>query len=198
MTQASPEEKQALRKAMFAKRKQAHAEQAASASTAVIEPVLQLIDDWLLEQGRASCVVSGYWPIRTELDPRALIAAIQHQGHQLVLPVVPGPDVRLVFRQHTDARDLVEGEFGAFTPPETAQVMEPDVLICPLLAFDEQGYRLGYGGGYYDRSIEDIKRAKPIFTIGLAYAEQLVDQVPIEPTDQRLDALVTPNRFWHW
>lgn len=193
MTPASPEEKQALRKAMFAKRKQAHVEQAASASTLIIDPILQMIDDWLLEQGRVTCVVSAYWPIRTELDPRALIAAIQHQGHQVVLPVVPGPDVRLVFREHSDPRALVSGEFGAFTPPETAEVIEPDVLICPLLAFDQYGYRLGYGGGYYDRSIEDIKKAKPIFTIGLAYAEQEVDQVPIEPTDQRLDAVITPS-----
>lgn len=205
---ASPEEKQALRTAQFARRKLAHSQSAQSAALAVMAPVQALIDDWLLEQQHSArqageplpqrLRVSGYWPIRTELDPRPLIASLLHEGHQLCLPVVPGPDVRLQFRAFEDERDLVEGAFGAKTPPESSANLEPQVLLVPMLAFDAQGYRLGYGGGYYDRTLEDLRAQHPTLAIGLAYDEQEVATVPIEPTDQRLDAMVTPSRQFRW
>ncbi len=208
LAHASPEEKQALRKQQFARRKQAHSQEAQTAALAVIAPIQALIDDWLLEQqqiarqaGQAiaqSLRISAYWPIRTELDPRPLIASLLHDGHELCLPVVPGPDVRLEFRAFEDERDLIEGAFGAMIPPDSAARFEPQVLLVPMLAFDEAGYRLGYGGGYYDRTLEDLRSQHPTLAIGLAYDAQEVAQVPIEPTDERLDALVTPSRQFRW
>ncbi len=202
------QDKQSLRKQQFARRKLAHGAQASAASVAVIEPVLALIDDWLLEQQQRaqtagqpvpqSLIISGYWPIRTELDPRALIAQLQYEGHRLCLPIVPGPDVRLVFRDFASEAALVEGAFGAKTPPDTAERVEPQVVLVPLLAFDALGYRLGYGGGYYDRTLEDLRAKQPTLAIGLAYDEQEVAHVVIEPTDQRLDAMVTPSRQFRW
>lgn len=202
------EDKLALRKQQFARRKAAHSNQAEAASMSIIDPVIALIDDWMLEQQQSaqasgqqsasSLRISGYWPIRTELDPRALIERLQFEGHALCLPIVPGPDVRLIFRQFEGAGALVEGAFGAMTPAETAGVMEPQVLLVPLLAFDAQGYRLGYGGGYYDRTLEDLRAKGPTLAIGLAYDEQEVEKVVIEPTDQRLDAIVTPSRQFRW
>ncbi len=205
---ARPEDKQALRKEQFARRKAAHSAQAQTGALAIIDPVLALIDDWMLECQQAAqqagealpqtMRISGYWPIRTELDPRPLIARLLHEGHALCLPVVPGPDVRLEFRAFSDERDLTDGAFGAKTPPEDAALLEPQILLVPMLAFDAAGYRLGYGGGYYDRSLEDLRAQQPTLAIGLAYDAQEVEAVPIEPTDQRLDALVTPSRQFRW
>ena len=206
MSQA--DDKQALRKQQFARRKAAHSAQAVAASLAIIEPVVALIDDWLLEQqalaqtsalsAPQSLRISGYWPIRTELDPRALISRLQFEGHALCLPIVPGPDVRLIFRDFAGEAALVEGAFGAKTPPQGAALVEPQVVLVPLLAFDAQGFRLGYGGGYYDRTLEDLRAQQPTLAIGLAYDEQEVERVVIEPTDQRLDAMVTPSRQFRW
>lgn len=202
------DDKQALRQQQFARRKAAHSGQASAASLAIIDPVVALIDDWLLElqalaqaSGHSqpqSLRISGYWPIRTELDPRALISRLQFEGHALCLPVVPGPDVRLEFRCFDGESALVEGAFGAKTPPQNAALVEPQVVLLPLLAFDALGYRLGYGGGYYDRTLEDLRAKQPTLAIGLAYDAQEVERVVIEPTDQRLDAMVTPSRQFRW
>ncbi len=85
---------------------------------------------------------------------------------------------------------MVEGAFKALVPEEGAWV-EPQVLIVPLLAFDARGYRLGYGGGFYDRTLEGLRARRPVLAVGLAFAAQEVAAVPVEPTDQRLDAVVT-------
>ena len=85
---------------------------------------------------------------------------------------------------------MVRGEFGADIPAEGAWI-EPEVLIVPLIAYDDQGYRLGYGGGFYDRTLERLRRQQPTYAVGFGFAAQRISQVPIDETDQKLDAMVT-------
>lgn len=145
----------------------------------------EILGDYLAAQrGR---VLSGYMPMRTEIDPLPAMAA--HQG-PVGVPVIIGKGVALRFREWTPGAVMVQGEFKALIPAEGAW-MEPDVLIVPLLAFDAHGYRLGYGGGFYDRTLEALRARRPTLAIGFAFTAQEVAEVPIDATDQRLDAVVT-------
>ena len=137
--------------------------------------------------GFGAVALSGYLPIRTEIDPRPVMAA--HPG-PVGVPVIPGPALPLVFRTWSPQSVLIEGAFGAPIPEAGAEIT-PRVLIVPLLAFDRRGYRLGYGGGFYDRTLEALRRAGPVTAIGFAFAAQEMAQVPTEATDQPLDLIVT-------
>ena len=132
-------------------------------------------------------VLSGYWPMRGEPDPRPAMEA--HDG-PLCLPVVPGKAVPLVFRQW-QGEPLVPGPFGTFHPAESQPVLTPQVLIVPLVGFDRQGNRIGYGGGYYDRTLQLLRESGPVAAIGLAFAVQQLPAIPAEPFDQPLDLIVT-------
>ena len=137
--------------------------------------------------GHAGKVLAGYMPMRTEIDPLPAMAA---HGGVVGVPVIPGEAQPLVFhRWHPGAR-MVAGAFGALVPEASEEVV-PEVLIVPLLAFDRAGYRLGYGGGFYDRTLEGLRARGPVTAIGFAFAAQEVDRVPTEPTDQKLDLIVT-------
>ncbi|MBM3605944.1 MAG: 5-formyltetrahydrofolate cyclo-ligase [Alphaproteobacteria bacterium] len=132
-------------------------------------------------------VLAGYWPMRDEADPRPAMTA--HQG-PLCLPVVPGKAQPLIFRRW-QGEGLVPGPFGTQHPADSAPEIRPQVLIVPLAAFDPQGNRLGYGGGFYDRTLELLRKTGPVTAIGLAYACQRLDRIPAEPFDQPLDLIVT-------
>ena len=137
-------------------------------------------------------IVSGYWPIRGELDPRPLLAELGRRGARRALPAVTGRGRPLEFREWTPGDPLAKGEFGIREPVPGARVVAPEVLIVPLLAFDGRGHRLGYGGGYYDRTIRSLRRgAAHCLAVGFAYAGQEVDAVPRDETDERLDWVVT-------
>jgi len=112
------------------------------------------------------------------------------KGLYIGVPVIIGKGLPLRFREWTPGCRMVEGTFKAMIPEEGAWV-EPQVLIVPLLAFDARGYRLGYGGGFYDRTLEGLRAREPVLAVGFAFAAQEVPEVPIEPTDQRLNAVVT-------
>lgn len=135
----------------------------------------------------AGKVLAGYWPMKGEPDPRPAMAA--HQG-PLCLPVVPGRGVPLVFRRW-QGEPLEPGPLGTSQPPASLPEVRPQVLIVPMLAFDSRLDRLGYGGGYYDRTLAQLRDIGPITAIGLAWAGQRVDSLPIGPFDQRLDLIVT-------
>ncbi len=169
--------KETARASAFAARKIAHAA-ADGAGQARLAQVLR---------GYCGRVLAGYWPIRTEIDPRPAMAT--HDG-PLCLPVVPGPAKPLVFRRWYPGAAMIEGAFGARIPTDETE-LTPQVLIVPLLAFDARGCRLGYGGGFYDRTLERLRARGPVTAIGFAYAAQQVKQVPTEPTDQPLDLIVT-------
>ncbi len=141
----------------------------------------------------AGAAVSAYWPMGDELDCRPLISELQRRGHVIGLPIIVRKGEPLRFRAWQPGVALEAGGFGTSIPPEDAPEVVPDYLLVPLLAFDRAGYRLGYGGGFYDRTLEGLRRAAavPVTAVGIAFAGQEVAEVPREPSDQRLDWIVT-------
>lgn len=139
-------------------------------------------------------VVSAYWAMGDELDCRALIQSLHDSGCVIGLPVVVGKGQPLVFRRWTPETHFIPGGFGTQIPtPDSPEVL-PERLIVPLLAFDAVGYRLGYGGGFYDRTLAGLRAKKTITAVGVGFNDQLVPQVPHGPSDQRLDWLLTDKR----
>lgn len=136
-------------------------------------------------------VVSAFLPIRSEIDPRPLMARLGDLGARLCLPAMIGPG-EIEFREVTRETRLVEAAFGTIEPESGSPVLDPSILIVPLSAFDADGGRLGYGAGFYDRAIGHLCSAgiAPIL-IGFAFEVQRVDAVPMEAHDRRLDAIVT-------
>jgi 5-formyltetrahydrofolate cyclo-ligase len=173
------EAKRAAREAAFARRRAAHAARPA-------EPARHLIRVLAGHLGRP---LSGYLPIRTEIDPRPAMAEAARHG-PVGVPVIRGKGQPLVFSRWTPDGALVPGPFGAAVP-ETEALMVPEVLIVPLVAFDRAGGRLGYGGGFYDRTLAVLRARGPVTAIGFAYAAQEAEDLPREPTDQPLDMIVT-------
>ncbi len=169
--------KKAARERAFAARKQAF--EAGQGQAA------EILADVLAMQGGK--VLAGYMPMRTEIDPLPAMAA--HQG-VVCVPVITGAGQPLRFREWSPGCAMIPGAFGALIPAEGAWV-EPEVLIVPLVAFDARGYRLGYGGGFYDRTLEGLRAHGQVLAVGFAFAGQEIPEVPIEPTDQRLDMIVT-------
>lgn len=143
-------------------------------------------------------VVAGYWPMADEADPRGLMASLAGMGAHLALPCVPGRAMALVFRHWSFGNALVPGVFGTEEPVPSAPIVVPDILLVPLLAFDAAGYRLGYGGGYYDRTLADLRKKKPVLAVGVAYGGQMVNAVPREDTDEPLDLLVSETGLWRF
>lgn len=131
--------------------------------------------------------LSGYMPMRTEIDPLPAMAA--HRG-LVGVPVIRGRGLPLAFREWRPGCEMVPGEFGAPVPARGDWV-EPEVLIVPLLAFDRRGHRLGYGGGFYDRTLAQLRRRREVLAIGFAWAAQEVPDLPAESTDQPVDLIVT-------
>lgn len=133
--------------------------------------------------------LSGYLPIRTEIDPVPVMAA--HPG-PVGVPVIEGAGLPLDFHLWTPDLALVDGPFGAKVPAEGV-AMVPRVLIVPMLAFDARGFRLGYGGGFYDRTLAKLRAAGPVTALGFAFDAQELAEVPIDGFDQRLDGVVTES-----
>lgn len=145
-----------------------------------------------LEQAPAGCL-SGYLAIAGELDPLTLMERCRAAGAALALPVVVGKGAPLVFRAWTSGDPLAGRAWGIREPIESAPELVPDLLLVPLLAVDRAGWRLGYGGGFYDRTIRALRAWKPIVAIGIAFDEQIVDAVPHSVYDERLDWVLTPS-----
>jgi 5-formyltetrahydrofolate cyclo-ligase len=141
----------------------------------------------------SSAVVAAYWPMRGEIDVLLLLHALAMRGHVTALPVVVAPRRPLLFRRWAPGDALAEGAYGTRHPVETAPEVRPHCLLVPLLAFDRRGNRLGYGGGFYDRTIAALRATGGVVTVGVAYAGQEVARVPAEPHDQLLDWVVTEH-----
>lgn len=142
---------------------------------------------------RGPVVVSSYWSIGAELAPEHLESCLLRDGHSLCLPVMVGKGKPLVFRRWAPGDPLIDRLWGIREPALSAPEMVPDVLMVPLLAFDRRGWRLGYGGGFYDRTLQTLRASKPILAVGLCYGEQEVDAVPHLDYDQPLDWVLTPS-----
>jgi 5-formyltetrahydrofolate cyclo-ligase len=136
--------------------------------------------------------VSFYWPWRGEIDPRPLAQKLADAGAELALPRLAARDGALCFQRWQAGDGLAPDAFGILSPLADAPVLEPRVLLVPLLGFDRAGRRLGYGRGHYDRALQALQ-PKGALAVGLAFAEQEVEEVPCEAHDQRLDWVVTPK-----
>ncbi len=170
--------KAAARQAAFARRK-------AAKGVADEGAALSHLADWLAPHRGA--VLSGYMAIRTELDPLPVMAG---WDGPVCVPVILGKGQPLAFHRWSAGCELLPGPFGA-TVPASGEALVPDVLIVPLLAFNREGGRLGYGGGFYDRSLEGLRAIRPTLAIGFTFGAQEADDLPLEPTDQPLDMIVT-------
>lgn len=140
---------------------------------------------------REGVVVALYHPIGDELDTAPLAAALMERGARIALPVTDARNAPLVFRLHDGSTPLVAGRFGELTPPPEAEVVRPDIVVTPLLAFTRRGDRLGYGGGYYDRTLAALRAEGEVIAVGFGYGAQQVDALPSSPLDQKLDWIVT-------
>ncbi|WP_312795687.1 5-formyltetrahydrofolate cyclo-ligase [Tianweitania sp.] len=138
-------------------------------------------------------VVSGFWPMRTEVDVHPLMATLAESGARICLPAILDKTT-IVFREYFPDGEMIDMGFGTMGPPETATVLEPTVMLVPLVAFDGRGHRIGYGAGYYDRAIAGL-HAKGILPrlIGVAFDCQQVEFVPDEPHDVRLAEMLTES-----
>lgn len=146
------------------------------------------------QRGEATeVVVSSYLPIGSEIDPQPLMRALAEQGAIGALPVIVAKARPLTFRSYLDGDPLEEKLWGIREPLANQPVCVPDILVLPMLAFDDQGWRLGYGGGFYDRTLAGLRAEKAVVAIGLAYDGQRVDAVPYDDYDERLDFVLTPS-----
>jgi 5-formyltetrahydrofolate cyclo-ligase len=136
-------------------------------------------------------IVSGFMPLKSEINPLPLMRKLADAGAQLALPVVAGKGQPLIMRAWSFGAPLASGVWGIREPMPDAPAVDPDILIVPLLAFDRRGHRLGYGAGYYDMTLTALRAKKPIVAVGVAYAAQEVDTVPTTPRDARLDLVLT-------
>lgn len=174
------DQKAAARVAAFARRKEAH--QSGIGTAAHLSEVLA---------GYRGVPLAGYMPMRTEIDPLPAMAEAAAHG-PVGVPVIMGAATPLKFRQWEPDCTLIAGEFGAMIP-ESGEWIEPEILIVPLVAFSRTGGRLGYGGGFYDRTLEQLRAKRATLAIGFAYSAQEDANIPLEPVDQPLNLIVTEN-----
>jgi 5-formyltetrahydrofolate cyclo-ligase len=180
--------KAALRAEQRRKRGALGSDVGAAAAAAVAD---RLVRELRLPPG----IISGYWPLADEFDPRPAMARLARLGHALALPRVQGWGQPLAFHAWQQGDPLVAGPFQVMEPSPGAPLVHPHILLVPLLAFDRSGRRLGYGAGYYDMVLRDLRARSPApFAIGVAFAAQEVLEVPTGPRDQMLDAVVTEQR----
>ena len=183
----SADEKRAARTRALARRAAAHARHGHTAGNALSSHGLDFLT---LAPG---AVVSAFSAIRDEIDPAPLLERLGAAGYRLALPVMQGKGQPLLFRAWTPGDAMSPAQWGIAEPLADKPVIEPDVVLVPLLAFDAHGYRLGYGGGFYDRTLLRLRAAKPVVAVGIAYDELKVDAVPHLDYDQRLDWVLTPS-----
>ncbi|MEY4681186.1 MAG: 5-formyltetrahydrofolate cyclo-ligase [Alphaproteobacteria bacterium] len=179
-------EKKALRALARARRAAPGAEVAARASAGACAALLACLSP------APGAAVSGYWPMGGELDVRAALHGFAARGTRILLPVVVARDAPLAFRRWLPGDALVPAGFGTSVPDPSLPEGTPEILLVPLLAFDARGFRLGHGGGYYDRTIAALRGSgRPARAVGVAFACQEMERVPVEEFDQRLDAVAT-------
>ena len=177
--------KRAARRGAKARREAAASRRDNDAAAFNLERVLKEFPD--------DSIVAGYLPIGSEISPVPVMERLAERGRDLCVPVVTGNRRPLGFRQWIPSGDLIKADHGIPVPSSGAW-LRPDILIVPLLAFDAEGYRLGYGGGHYDITLEFLRKTGRPSAIGFAYAAQQTDRVPTEAFDQRLDMVVTERR----
>ena len=139
----------------------------------------------------AAGIVSGFIPYKSEITTVPMLNRLHRDGWQTCLPIVIAQEEPLVFRAWAPGDPLVPGAWDIPVPVDSAPEVLPDVLLVPMLAFDRKGFRLGYGGGFYDRTLEKLRELKTVVAIGVAYHAQMVDEVPVGIHDAPLDYVMT-------
>lgn len=175
-------DKAAARKAAFARRKAAHI----AAGPGVAGRLSEVL------AGYRGVPLSGYMPIKTEIDPVPALEEAAAHG-PVGLPVIQGAGLPLLFSRWEPGAAMIEGPFKAQVPA-VDDFFDPELLIVPLVAFDARGGRMGYGGGFYDRTLAQLRARRATLAIGFAYDAQEADALPLEPTDALLDMVVTETR----
>ena len=150
-----------------------------------------------------TCEIAGYWPKGSEIDPRPFMKAFEDKGYGISLPrlnphLMDGGAYHMDFARYQSGDTLEIGPFNILQPSQDKAVVVPDVLMVPLLGFDDQWHRIGYGGGYYDRALLSLRAQKPIKAWGVAFAEQLIDRIVVHEGDQALDGMLcdTSSHFY--
>jgi len=143
----------------------------------------------------AGTIVSGFMPLKTEINPLPLMRKLAEEGAQLALPAIDGRGKPLIMRAFAFGDELASGQWGIREPKAGAAEIAPDILLVPLLAFDRTGHRIGYGAGYYDMTIAGLRAMKPVVAVGIAFAAQEIGEVPVTPRDARLDLVLTEREF---
>jgi 5-formyltetrahydrofolate cyclo-ligase len=177
------DEKAQMRKAAFARRKAAHARDMGNAA-AVLSSFLA---------GYRGVDLAGYMPIRTEINPLPAMEEAAAHG-RVGVPVILGEGQPLKFSEWSPEGEMKDGPFGAKIPFED-RFFEPEIVIVPLVAFDVKGGRLGYGGGFYDRTLQLLRSQRPTLAVGFAYSDQIAKDLPLETTDQPLDLVITEREI---
>lgn len=177
------DEKAQMRKAAFARRKAAHARDMGNAA-AVLSSFLA---------GYRGVDLAGYMPIRTEINPLPAMEEAATHG-RVGVPVILGEGKPLKFSEWSPEGEMKDGPFGAKIPFED-RFFEPEIVIVPLVAFDVKGGRLGYGGGFYDRTLQLLRSQRPTLAVGFAYSDQIAKDLPLETTDQPLDLVITEREI---
>jgi 5-formyltetrahydrofolate cyclo-ligase len=136
-------------------------------------------------------IVSGFMPLKSEINPLPLMQKLSENGARLALPRIVGRGSPLSMRAWEFGTPLDRGQWGIREPKADAPEVDPDVLLVPLLAFDRAGYRIGYGAGYYDMTITRLRGLKTVTAVGIAFAAQEVPEIPKAPRDARLDLVLT-------
>jgi 5-formyltetrahydrofolate cyclo-ligase len=179
-----PEAKSHLRSAMIARRDGLPANERSAAAEAIAARPFPLV----IYPGT---IVSGFMPMRSEINPLPLMKMLADAGAQLALPVTGRRGQPLMIRAWRWGEPLAAGVWGIREPKPEAPQVDPDVVLVPLLAFDRAGARVGYGGGYYDLTLARLRARKPVMAVGVAYAIQEIEQVPTTPRDAVLDLVLT-------
>jgi 5-formyltetrahydrofolate cyclo-ligase len=182
-------EKAALRSTALQRRESISAATRAAAAEAVAARPLPI--DLAAAAAVSAAVVSGFWPIRSEINPLPLLRRFAAAGARLALPTIVQRGQPLRFRGFAFGEELAHGQWGIREPKPDAPELDPDVLLVPLAAFDRRGHRIGYGAGYYDLTLKALRAVKSITAIGLAFALQELDAIPALPHDARLDLVLT-------
>jgi 5-formyltetrahydrofolate cyclo-ligase len=189
MSDTTARSKAELRAAALAKREALSDKKRVAASQAIAKRGLPI-------EIAAGMIVSGYSPIRSEIDPFPLMRKLAGQGVRLALPAVMARGKSLAFRVWSPDERLMLGPLGILEPSPAAAEVVPDIMLVPLAAFDRAGHRIGYGAGHYDYTLAHLRKVKAIFAIGIAFAVQEIAVVPAMPHDVALDYVLTETQMF--
>ena len=183
-----PDQKAQIRTAAFARRDAMPADERAAGAEAIAARGLPVAVT-------PSAIVSGFMPLKSEINPLPLMRKAVAAGATMALPAIDGRGKPLIMRAWAFGDDFARGQWGIREPKPDAPVVAPDILIVPLAAFDRAGHRVGYGAGYYDMTIRALRAKKKVIAIGIAFAAQEIPHVPATERDERLDLVLTEREI---